>query len=56
MTSPPPGVAAARNWASNLAYGAARVAADPELTHLPALRTALDALLDEEREQYLEKG
>ncbi|MBB4712359.1 ATP-dependent DNA helicase RecG [Streptomyces luteogriseus] len=32
------------------------VAADPELTHLPALRTALDALLDEEREQYLEKG
>ncbi|WP_149549951.1 ATP-dependent DNA helicase RecG [Streptomyces marokkonensis] len=32
------------------------VAADPELTDLPALRTALDALLDEEREQYLEKG
>ncbi|MFI7016383.1 ATP-dependent DNA helicase RecG [Streptomyces sp. NPDC050164] len=32
------------------------VAKDPELTHLPALRTALDALLDEEREQYLEKG
>ncbi|MFC9128648.1 ATP-dependent DNA helicase RecG [Streptomyces sp. NPDC057099] len=32
------------------------VARDPELTHLPALRTALDALLDEEREQYLEKG
>nr|WSY51443.1 helicase-related protein [Streptomyces sp. NBC_00886] len=32
------------------------VAADPELEHLPALRTALDALLDEEREQYLEKG
>jgi len=32
------------------------VAADPELTNLPALRTALDALLDEEREQYLEKG
>ncbi len=32
------------------------VAADPELTRLPALRTALDALLDEEREQYLEKG
>ncbi|MET7295453.1 ATP-dependent DNA helicase RecG [Streptomyces griseoloalbus] len=32
------------------------VAADPDLTHLPALRTALDALLDEEREQYLEKG
>ncbi|WP_030195077.1 ATP-dependent DNA helicase RecG [Streptomyces sp. NRRL S-87] len=32
------------------------VAADPELAHLPALRTALDALLDAEREQYLEKG
>ncbi|MFF5980076.1 ATP-dependent DNA helicase RecG [Streptomyces olindensis] len=32
------------------------VAEDPELTRLPALRTALDALLDEEREQYLEKG
>ncbi|MFJ8718534.1 ATP-dependent DNA helicase RecG [Streptomyces violaceus] len=32
------------------------VAADPDLAHLPALRTALDALLDEEREQYLEKG
>ncbi|MEU9353650.1 ATP-dependent DNA helicase RecG [Streptomyces griseoloalbus] len=32
------------------------VAADPDLTHTPALRTALDALLDEEREQYLEKG
>ncbi|MEV5489362.1 ATP-dependent DNA helicase RecG [Streptomyces bobili] len=35
---------------------AAIVAADPELTGLPGLRTALDALLDEEREQYLEKG
>ncbi|NGO08628.1 ATP-dependent DNA helicase RecG [Streptomyces sp. HC44] len=35
---------------------AAVVAADPELTRLPALRTALDALLDEEREQYLDKG
>ncbi|MEU0849236.1 ATP-dependent DNA helicase RecG [Streptomyces flaveolus] len=35
---------------------AAVVAADPELTSLPGLRTALDALLDEEREQYLEKG
>ncbi|WP_217246747.1 ATP-dependent DNA helicase RecG [Streptomyces sp. AC602_WCS936] len=35
---------------------AAVVAADPELTALPELRTALDALLDEEREQYLEKG
>jgi ATP-dependent DNA helicase RecG len=32
------------------------VAADPELTSLPGLRTALDALVDEEREQYLEKG
>ncbi|MEV5338004.1 ATP-dependent DNA helicase RecG [Streptomyces sp. NPDC052676] len=32
------------------------VAADPDLTTLPGLRTALDALLDEEREQYLEKG
>ncbi|MEU8776468.1 helicase-related protein [Streptomyces sp. NPDC048606] len=32
------------------------VAADPELEHLPGLRTALDALLDTEREQYLEKG
>ncbi|MGV4988289.1 helicase-related protein [Streptomyces sp. NRAIS4] len=32
------------------------VAADPELERLPGLRTALDALLDEEREQYLEKG
>ncbi|WP_328501502.1 ATP-dependent DNA helicase RecG [Streptomyces sp. NBC_00457] len=35
---------------------AAVVAADPELTALPGLRTALEALLDEEREQYLEKG
>ncbi|MEU7397098.1 ATP-dependent DNA helicase RecG [Streptomyces albogriseolus] len=32
------------------------VAGDPDLERLPALRTALDALLDEEREQYLEKG
>ncbi|MEW2164240.1 ATP-dependent DNA helicase RecG [Streptomyces sp. NPDC007084] len=32
------------------------VAADPELTGLPGLRTALDALLDEERERYLDKG
>ncbi|MGJ5753109.1 ATP-dependent DNA helicase RecG [Streptomyces puniciscabiei] len=32
------------------------VAADPELRRLPGLRTALDALVDEEREQYLEKG
>ncbi|MEU6090246.1 ATP-dependent DNA helicase RecG [Streptomyces sp. NPDC047085] len=35
---------------------AAVVAADPDLDRLPGLRTALDALLDEEREQYLEKG
>ncbi|WP_030808489.1 ATP-dependent DNA helicase RecG [Streptomyces sp. NRRL F-2799] len=35
---------------------AAVVAADPELEHIPGLRTALQALLDEEREQYLEKG
>ncbi|MFE9058465.1 ATP-dependent DNA helicase RecG [Streptomyces mutabilis] len=35
---------------------AAVVTADPELTGLPGLRTALDALLDDEREQYLEKG
>jgi ATP-dependent DNA helicase RecG len=35
---------------------AAVVAADPELAHLPGLRTALDALLDEERERYLDKG
>ncbi|MFS8202003.1 helicase-related protein [Streptomyces sp. CWNU-52B] len=32
------------------------VASDPELAGLPGLRTALQALLDEEREQYLEKG
>ncbi|MER6785066.1 ATP-dependent DNA helicase RecG [Streptomyces sp. NPDC000658] len=32
------------------------VTADPELSAYPGLRTALDALLDEEREQYLEKG
>lgn len=32
------------------------VAADPDLAHIPGLRTALQALLDEEREQYLEKG
>ncbi|GHH86639.1 ATP-dependent DNA helicase RecG [Streptomyces sulfonofaciens] len=35
---------------------AAVVAADPDLIRLPGLRTALDALLDTEREQYLEKG
>ncbi|NUP18597.1 MAG: ATP-dependent DNA helicase RecG [Streptomyces sp.] len=43
-------IAEAREEAASL------VAADPELTGLPGLRTALDALLDEEREQYLEKG
>ncbi|MEU7645853.1 ATP-dependent DNA helicase RecG [Streptomyces huasconensis] len=32
------------------------VAADPGLERLPELRTALDALLDAEREQYLDKG
>ncbi|MFD0270791.1 ATP-dependent DNA helicase RecG [Streptomyces sp. NPDC127106] len=32
------------------------VAADPELEGLPGLRGALEALLDAEREQYLEKG
>jgi ATP-dependent DNA helicase RecG len=32
------------------------VSEDPELERLPDLRTALDALLDEEREQYLDKG
>ncbi|MDI3406115.1 ATP-dependent DNA helicase RecG [Streptomyces cavernicola] len=32
------------------------VSADPELTRLPALRTALDALLDKDREEYLDKG
>ncbi|WP_255955473.1 ATP-dependent DNA helicase RecG [Streptomyces odontomachi] len=35
---------------------AAVVAADPDLSELPALRTALDALLDTERERYLDKG
>jgi ATP-dependent DNA helicase RecG len=43
-------IAAAREEA------AAVVAADPELSGLPELRTALDALLDAEREQYLDKG
>ncbi|MER5786314.1 helicase-related protein [Streptomyces mobaraensis] len=43
-------IAAARDEA------AAVVAADPELESFPALRTALDALLDEERERYLDKG
>lgn len=32
------------------------VSADPDLDHQPDLRTALDALLDTEREQYLDKG
>ncbi|MDQ0789452.1 helicase-related protein [Streptomyces sp. B3I8] len=32
------------------------VAADPALEGTPALRTALDALLDEDRERYLDKG
>ncbi|MFI6640978.1 ATP-dependent DNA helicase RecG [Streptomyces sp. NPDC050504] len=32
------------------------VAEDPELTAYPELRTALDALLDKEREEYLDKG
>ncbi|MGW5866891.1 ATP-dependent DNA helicase RecG [Streptomyces sp. NPDC055239] len=32
------------------------VSRDPDLEHLPELRTALDALLDDEREQYLDKG
>ncbi|MFE4213420.1 ATP-dependent DNA helicase RecG [Streptomyces sp. NPDC056844] len=32
------------------------VAEDPELERLPELRTALDALLDKDREEYLDKG
>ncbi|MGQ4730936.1 ATP-dependent DNA helicase RecG [Streptomyces sp. Ju416(a)] len=32
------------------------VAADPELERLPELRTVLAALLDKEREEYLDKG
>ncbi|MFF8847027.1 ATP-dependent DNA helicase RecG [Streptomyces sp. NPDC015127] len=43
-------IAAAREEAT------AVVRADPELEHLPELRIALDALLDKEREQYLDKG
>ncbi|GGU45096.1 hypothetical protein GCM10010211_06030 [Streptomyces albospinus] len=43
-------IAAAREEAT------AVVAADPELTGYPELRTALSALLDDEREQYLDKG
>ncbi|MFJ5264519.1 ATP-dependent DNA helicase RecG [Streptomyces sp. NPDC088387] len=43
-------IAEAREEATRL------VANDPDLKTLPGLRTALNALLDEEREQYLEKG
>ncbi|MBT2364614.1 ATP-dependent DNA helicase RecG [Streptomyces sp. ISL-10] len=43
-------IAAAREEAVAVVQG------DPELEHLPELRTALDALLDKEREQYLDKG
>ncbi|WP_043266287.1 helicase-related protein [Streptomyces sp. CT34] len=43
-------IAAAREEAT------AVVAADPGLTGYPELRTALSALLDDEREQYLDKG
>ncbi|WP_329160034.1 ATP-dependent DNA helicase RecG [Streptomyces anulatus] len=32
------------------------VAADPDLEHLPELRTVLAALLDKDREEYLDKG
>ncbi|MFD3512176.1 ATP-dependent DNA helicase RecG [Streptomyces sp. NPDC058657] len=43
-------IAAAREEAVRI------VADDPELEHLPELRTALDALLDKDREEYLDKG
>ncbi|MFF3971077.1 ATP-dependent DNA helicase RecG [Streptomyces rubiginosohelvolus] len=43
-------IAAARDEA------VAIVAADPELEHLPELRTVLAALLDKDREEYLDKG
>ncbi|MFF7717294.1 ATP-dependent DNA helicase RecG [Streptomyces sp. NPDC007988] len=43
-------IAAARDEAVSV------VTADPELEGLPELRTALDALLDKDREQYLDKG
>ncbi|WP_259454384.1 ATP-dependent DNA helicase RecG [Streptomyces ginkgonis] len=43
-------IAAARAEATAL------VAADPTLEDVPALRTALDALLDADREEYLDKG
>ena len=34
----------------------ALVAADPDLTGHPDLRSALDSLLDADREEYLDKG
>lgn len=43
-------IAAAREEAATI------VAADPDLARLPELRTALAALLDKEREEYLDKG
>ncbi|MFD8643307.1 ATP-dependent DNA helicase RecG [Streptomyces zaomyceticus] len=43
-------IAAAREEATALVLG------DPDLTAHPGLRTALDALLDKDREEYLEKG
>ncbi|MGW6967292.1 ATP-dependent DNA helicase RecG [Streptomyces zaomyceticus] len=43
-------IAAAREEATAL------VLSDPDLTAHPGLRTALDALLDKDREEYLEKG
>ncbi|WP_431041959.1 ATP-dependent DNA helicase RecG [Streptomyces sp. P1-3] len=43
-------IAAAREEAT------ATVSADPDLTAHPELRTALDALVDAERESYLDKG
>ncbi|MFD3409318.1 ATP-dependent DNA helicase RecG [Streptomyces cyaneofuscatus] len=43
-------IAAAREEAVEI------VAADPELEHLPELRTVLAALLDKDREEYLDKG
>ncbi|MEV7234484.1 ATP-dependent DNA helicase RecG [Streptomyces sp. NPDC051020] len=43
-------IAAAREEAVTI------VAADPDLARLPELRTALAALLDKEREEYLDKG
>ncbi|MFE0776277.1 ATP-dependent DNA helicase RecG [Streptomyces sp. NPDC058861] len=43
-------IAAAREEATAL------VLADPDLATQPGLRTALDALLDKDREEYLEKG